>query len=89
MILSEESQKLLAELRNSHKWCCIDISSDYCWVWYVSLRRGFPKNEDHDVSVMTGAYEDLNDAVKNAYEQAMEFLEYERLEEENSGQNEG
>lgn len=76
-MLSEESQKMITELRESHAWCCVKLLSDYSYVWDVVLYRGYPRNDEHKPTIRSGSYEDLNDAVKSAYDQAIEYLKNE------------
>lgn len=73
-LISKSSQVMLEELRNSHSWCCIKILSDYCYVWDVVLYAGYPRNDEHEPTIRSGSYEDLNDAVASAYKQGMQWL---------------
>lgn len=76
MNITKEAQDKLAELRDSHKWCCIEIKSDYNYVWDVYLTRAsFGRDEgDHIVSVSSGSYEDLNQAISAVYKRAKAYL---------------
>jgi hypothetical protein len=29
--------EVLESIRRSHKWCCIDLDSDYCYMWTLKL----------------------------------------------------
>lgn len=74
-MINKKASKMLKELRESHNWCCIEISSDYCYVWNLSLIRA---GSDHKNStIVTGCYDDLNDAIEDAYIQAKQYLEKE------------
>jgi hypothetical protein len=80
VLLTEDSQQKLKELRDSHNWCCITIRSDYCYVWDVYLTRGYRpgiREDDHKPCVISGSWEDLNDAVNEVYKKAQKFLENE------------
>lgn len=64
MILTNESQELLKEIRDSCLFCCIDFKSDYCFVWdvnYVST-----KGNSH-TSINVGTFEDLNVGIAELY----------------------
>ena len=44
-------------LRESHQWCCLDISSDYCYMWCVKLTPSFHRRlkdevDDHKPTVI-------------------------------------
>lgn len=67
-IISRESQEMLYKLRQSGRYCCIDISSDYHYVWYVNLTRSHEENSKHEISFRSGPCENLNNAILAAYE---------------------
>lgn len=78
MLINEKSQLLLKELRESWKWCCINISSDYHFGWEVTLYRAFPKNEEHVPTIKSSFCEDLNKAIESVYKKAKKYLEEEK-----------
>lgn len=68
-MISKESQKMLTEIRDSCKFCCISIKSDFNYVWYIDLTKDDrTDNLEHKPNYRTCAHEDLNDAVKEIYE---------------------
>lgn len=73
MLLTESSQKKLEEIRNSGLFCCIEITSDYNFVWDISLRMNI-EYEAHSVTHKSGACEDLNDAVELIYDQVKDYI---------------
>ena len=77
-LLSKSCQNMLEELRNTGNWCCIKIMSDYDYVWDVILIEGYPYNDDHKITIRSGSYEDLNDAVVSAYKKAQTYIKEKR-----------
>lgn len=66
LIINKESQDKLAEIRNSGTFCCLEIQSDYNYVWNINLIKA--RSKSHKPTFSSGCYEDLNDAVKEVYE---------------------
>jgi len=73
-MLTKESQKKLTKIRNSGLFCCIEIKSDYNFVWDITLRMAEQPNDVHHVTHKTYSYEDLNEAVDKIYEEVKELL---------------
>lgn len=72
MKLTKISQKRLKELRESGDWCCLEIKSDYDYVWDIYLYPA--RRKRHEITIRSGSHEDLNDAVRVAYKRAKEYL---------------
>jgi hypothetical protein len=85
MNLTKESQNKLSELRDSGKWCCIELHSDHGYTWDIFLTRAsYSRDEgEHLPSVISGTYEDLNDAINSVYKKAKNFLAEEGINENN------
>jgi hypothetical protein len=69
-LLTQKNQKLLNELRSSHKWYCIEINSDYDYIWTMSLISA--KTSNHEVNIVS-YHEDLNKLVEEVYKKAKKF----------------
>lgn len=82
MLLNEASQDKLKKIRDSGKFCCIKIFSDFNYVWDINLvpyeelksRPDGTKEDLHEVKWRSGSYEDLNDAVNSLYSQIETLL---------------
>jgi hypothetical protein len=81
-MINKECSVMLKKLRESHQWCCVKLLSDYCYVWDVVLYRGYPHNDGHKPTIKSGSHEDINDAIKSAYEKAKVYLEKEEKNDE-------
>ncbi len=75
-MITEESQGKIRELRESGKFCCIKILSDYSYWWDVQLIisevykvDGVEVNPYHALTISTHN-EDLNKAIDEAYKKA-------------------
>lgn len=64
-MINKKSQKKLQEIRESMRWCCINIFSDYCHIWEIKLTEA--GSDDHEVSFRSRCHKNLNDAVDEAY----------------------
>lgn len=51
------AMEVFQKLRDSHKWCCLEIRSDYNYVWDVWLTKG--SSEEHKPSILVKAQESL------------------------------
>lgn len=60
----EDSYVLLNILRNSGKWCCIKLDSDYNYCWYVLLTH--TNTKDHKETIKTQAIS-LERAITEAF----------------------
>lgn len=65
-MITKKSQEKLQEIRASRVWCCIDISSDFDYVWKINLTKY--EFDKHDITFKGSCYSDLNKAVEEAYE---------------------
>lgn len=76
-MLTEASQQKLKEIRDSGMFCCMEIQSDYNFVWYIVLKMSEMVRKDgkHEITHKTGAYEDLNEAVDDIHEQVKELIQ--------------
>lgn len=74
MLMTSKSQAKLNKLRNSMNWCCINISSDYHYMWTVELIRARSKTHTVDIA---SYHEDLNVAINDICKKAQLFLEKE------------
>jgi hypothetical protein len=76
VLLTEVSQEKLKKIRESGKFCCIQIFSDFMYVWDISLIPYHRSDTDkHEVKWRSGSYEDLNDAVESIYQQIEGLIE--------------
>lgn len=63
------AMEVFERLRQSGKWCCLEISSDYHYAWDVMLTRGYVdedddrKNPDHKPQIVEHGYENLAHAI--------------------------
>lgn len=73
---------MIEELRNSGRWCCVKIMSDYNYVWDVVLYEAYPRNDEHKPTIRSGSHEDLNDAVVSAYKKAQEHVKNSKVKDE-------
>lgn len=67
MLLSIRSQEHLKKIRESGRYCCVEIHSDFHWVWSISLT--IYHEDNHDDMIVSGCHEDLNDAVDDIWDQ--------------------
>ena len=65
MLLSEEGNQMLKEMRESGELCCITISSDFHYVWDVAIARY--SKDSHIFEKPFGSFTDLNEAIAKAY----------------------
>ena len=70
--ITKESEDKLNTLRESGEWCCIDISSDFGYRWSIKLTH--ERSPMHMVSVRSGKFENLDDAIAEIYKWADDFL---------------
>jgi hypothetical protein len=74
VLLNENSQKKLKKIRESGKFCCVTVKSDYMYVWDVYLTEAKQTNDKHEITYRSGAYENLNDAINSIYSQIESLL---------------
>jgi hypothetical protein len=68
-LLSPEGERLLREMRNSGELCCIEILSDFNYVWDVGfVRFDLSTPDTHTKERHLYSYENLNEAIKAAYD---------------------
>ena len=71
-MISKVSQTKLKKIRESGKFCCIRIESDYDYVWDIFLIPA--KSIGHVITYESGCHEDLNKAVNSIYKQVKDLL---------------
>jgi hypothetical protein len=71
------AMEVFTKLRNSGKWCCLKIDSDYNFIWYVKLTRTELKDENpnHDTTIWEQDEESLPLAICRAALKAVEYEE--------------
>ena len=83
MLLKKASQDKLKKIRDSGLFCCIDIKSDYNYVWdiyltpaeqTIKLPDGTFGNSPHEVKYKSGSYSDLNKAIDKIYSKVKNLL---------------
>lgn len=73
MLISKENQEKLKKIRESGKYCCIDISSDFDYVWDIKLT--VYNQDNHDEFIRTKySYENLNDAINDIWDQVHKLI---------------
>ena len=66
-LLSKKGERLLREMRDSGELCCIELYSDYNFVWDVSFVRAEQIGDPHKKERSRFSFEDLNEAIAEAY----------------------
>ena len=74
MIISEEAQKKLQELRESGDFCCISLNSDFDYVWDISIVWFEMSNHKPDslglhqeLKICDHSHKKLDEAVEHLY----------------------
>lgn len=70
--MKTKSFKLLNKIRDSHKWCCVNIYSDYNYIWEVTLVRA--GSCDHSKPQIRVSDDDIDRAILKAYDESEAFL---------------
>lgn len=52
-----QAMKVFDVLRESHKWCCLTMTSDYCYSWIVKLTPAFHRRLKDGVDVESQLYD--------------------------------
>lgn len=66
------AMEVVEKMRKSGSWCCIEMKSDYHYVWWVGLRRAESHgNAEHKITVSADA-ESLPEAICRAALKAIE-----------------
>jgi hypothetical protein len=58
----------LQEMRESEEFCCIELVSDYAYVWDIRFVHENWQNEHGHVFRLLGSYVDLTEAIEDFHE---------------------
>jgi len=71
-MIDESNSLKLSKIRSSQHFCCIELASDYDYVWTVKLIRCGGDHKDFDY--ISKSHEELNDAITDIYDQVKDMV---------------